>query len=142
MLAADRGTILLAQSVERLEKRALQGASLAIRLSLVLHRIACAATPRSFTVTNTWSYAFVDRSRKVRMELSCQGVGFVQLELCGFFLRIPAHFGLYVEVVLLDTKLEVIPLFAATVIFCILHIKAGKQLRFAGIMPKLCNGFL
>ena len=42
--------------------------------------------------------------------------------------------------VLLDTKLEVIPFFAAGAVVRILRIQAGKQLRFDGIVRELCNG--
>ena len=45
---------------------------------------------------------------------------------CGFLFWVPAQFGLCVEVVLLDTELEVIPFFAATAVFPILGVKAGK----------------
>jgi hypothetical protein len=64
--------------------------------------------------------------RKIWMELPCQGVSFVLIELCGFLLRVPAQFGLSVEVVLLDTELEVLPFFAATSVGRILSIEAGK----------------
>ena len=40
--------------------------------------------------------------------------------------RVPAQFGLCVDVVLLDTEFEVIPFFAATAIFRIFGIKAAK----------------
>jgi hypothetical protein len=83
----------------------------------------------------------LDWSRKVRVELPCQAVGFSQLELCRFFIRSAAYFGLYVKVVLLDTKLEVIPFFAARAVLRILRIKPGKQLRFDGIVRELCNCF-
>jgi hypothetical protein len=81
--------------------------------------------------------SIVDRLRKVGMEFSCQSVGFVQVELCGFLFRISTHFGLYMKVVLLHTKLEVIPFFAASAVFCILTAEAGKQLRFNGIVREL-----
>ena len=60
------------------------------------------------------------------MELPRKGVRFVYVELCGFLFWLPAQFGLCVEVVLLDTELEVIPFFAATAVFPILGVKAGK----------------
>ena len=71
------------------------------------------------------------------MESSCQSVGFVQVEFCGLLFRIPAHFGLYMEVMLLHTKLEVIPFFAARAVFRILTTKTGKQLRLNGIVREL-----
>lgn len=71
------------------------------------------------------------------MEPSCQSVGFVQVELCRLLFRIPAHFGLYMEVVLLHTKLEVIPFFVPRAVFRILTIKAGKQLRLNRIVREL-----
>ena len=60
------------------------------------------------------------------MELPRKCVRFIQVELHGFLFRVSAQFGLCVEVVLLDTELEVIPFFAATAVFRILGIKAGK----------------
>ena len=51
------------------------------------------------------------------MELPYQRFCFVQLELDGFLFWIAAHFGLYVDVVLLDTELQVVPFFAATTVF-------------------------
>ena len=41
-----------------------------------------------------------------------------------------------------DTKLEVIPFFVARAVVCILRIKAGKQLRFDGVVCELCDCFL
>ncbi|MFL6448731.1 MAG: hypothetical protein ACJ746_13735 [Bryobacteraceae bacterium] len=60
------------------------------------------------------------------MELPRKSVRFIHVELCGFLFWIPAQFGLCVEVVLLDTELEVIPFFAAAAVFRILGVKAGK----------------
>ena len=71
------------------------------------------------------------------MELSGQGVGLLELKLCRFPFRIPAHFSLYVEVVLLDTKPEVTPFFVTRTVVCILRTKPGKQLRFDGIVREL-----
>ena len=60
------------------------------------------------------------------MELPRKGVRFVYVELCGFLFWLPAQFGLCVEVMLLDTELEVFPFFAAMAEFRILGVKAGK----------------
>ena len=76
------------------------------------------------------------------MKSSCQGVRSVQLELYRFLFRVTAQFGLQVEVVLLDTELKMIPFFAATAVFRILQVKAGKQLRFDGLVRELYNGFV
>ncbi len=60
------------------------------------------------------------------MEFPYQGVRLVQLELCGFLFRVSAQFGLCVEMVLLDTEIEVSPFFAARGVFRIFGIEAGK----------------
>jgi hypothetical protein len=44
--------------------------------------------------------------------------------------------------VLLDTKLKVIPFFVARAVVCILRIEARKQLRFDGVVCELCDCFL
>ena len=54
--------------------------------------------------------------REVRMELSFERVSFLQLKPCGFLLWIPAYIRLYVQVVLLDAVLQVIPFFAAAAV--------------------------
>jgi hypothetical protein len=60
------------------------------------------------------------------MELPRKGVRFIYVELCGFLFWVPAQFGLCVEVVLLDTELEMIPFFAARAVFRTIGVKAGK----------------
>jgi hypothetical protein len=62
------------------------------------------------------------------------------VKLCGFLFRVPAQLGLCVEVVLLDTELEVFPFFTATAVFRIFCLKAGKELRFDGIVREFSNG--
>jgi hypothetical protein len=88
------------------------------------------------------SLGLVDRSRKIGMEFSGQGIGLREEELSGFLVWVPAHFRLRVQVVLLDTKLEGPPFFAARVVFRIFYRQAGKEVRLARIMRELSDSFL
>ena len=63
------------------------------------------------------------------------------MEPYGFLFRVPAQFGLCVDVVLLDTEFEVIPFFAATAIFRIFGIKAGSSCDLTGSCANLATAF-
>ena len=87
-------------------------------------------------------WGVVDRSRKVGMKFSGQCIGLREEELGCFLGRMAAHFRLHVQMILLDTKLECLPFFAAWLVFRVVYRQAGKEARFARIMRELGDGFL